>query len=162
MLPKLGKDPKFSQNVCPINLFYTTDKLFEKVILKIVQKYTEERGLLNACKFGFHARHITALRFMRLTNHVTLNFNSSISTAAVFLDNEKPLISHGTLAYYIKLSKLEFSASLIKLVTSFLSQRKFRVSVEGEMCAPRDIRTRVPEVSFLSPTLCNIYINDTP
>jgi hypothetical protein len=29
-----------------------TGKLFEKVFLKIVQRHTEERGLLNASQFG--------------------------------------------------------------------------------------------------------------
>jgi hypothetical protein len=59
------------------------------VILKIVQRYIEERGLLNAGQFGFRARHSTTLQCMRLTDHVTLNFNNNMSTAAAFLDIEK-------------------------------------------------------------------------
>jgi hypothetical protein len=57
---------------------------------------------------------------------------------------------------------LEFSINLIKLISSFLSQRKFRVSVEGEMSPPREMQAGVPQGSVLSPTLYNIYINDTP
>jgi hypothetical protein len=85
-----------------------------------------------------------------------------MSTAAVFLDIEKAfdITWHPGLLY--KLSKLEFSINLIKLITSFLSQRKFRVSVEGEMCSPREMQAGVPQGSVLSPTLYNIYINDTP
>jgi hypothetical protein len=66
-----------------------TGKLFKKVILKIVQRYIQERGLLNASQFGFHACHSTTLQWMRLMDHVTLNFNKNMSTAAVFLDTEK-------------------------------------------------------------------------
>jgi hypothetical protein len=40
-LPKPGKDPKFPQNLGPISLLSTTGKLFEKVILKCVQKHIE-------------------------------------------------------------------------------------------------------------------------
>jgi hypothetical protein len=36
-------------------------KLFEKVILKLLQKHIEEKGLLNASQFGFRARHSTTL-----------------------------------------------------------------------------------------------------
>jgi hypothetical protein len=101
---------------------------------------------------------------MRLTDHVTLNFNNntSMSTAAVFLDIEKAFDTawHSGLLY--KLSKLEFSTNLIKLISSFLSQRKFIVSVEGEMSTPREMRAGVPQVSVLSPTLCNRFINDAP
>jgi hypothetical protein len=48
---------------------------------------------------------------------------------------------------------LEFSTTLIKLIGSFLSQQKIRVSVEGEM---------VSQGSDLSPTIFNLYINDAP
>jgi hypothetical protein len=51
--------------------------------------HTEERGLLNASQFGFRARHSTTIQCMRLTDHVTSNFNNNMSTAAVFLDTEK-------------------------------------------------------------------------
>jgi hypothetical protein len=61
-----------------------------------------------------------------------------------------------------KLSTLKFLISLVKLVSSFLSQRKFKVSVEGEMFTPRDIQTGVPQASVLSSTFNSIYINDIP
>jgi hypothetical protein len=60
------------------------------------------------------------------------------------------------------MSKLEFSTNLIKLIGSFLSQRKFNVSVEGEMSAPREMQAGVPQDSVLSPTIFNMYINDAP
>jgi hypothetical protein len=62
-LPKPGKDPKFPQNLCLISFLPTMGKLFEKVILKLVQKHIEERGLLNANQFGFRARHSTTLQY---------------------------------------------------------------------------------------------------
>jgi hypothetical protein len=40
-------------------------------------------------KFGFRADHSTALQCMRLADHITLNFNNNMSTAAVLLDIEK-------------------------------------------------------------------------
>jgi retron-type reverse transcriptase len=161
-LPKPGKDPKFPQNLRPISILPTTGKLFEKVILKFVQKHIEEKGLLNVSQFGFRARHSTTLQCMRLTDHVTLNFNNKMSMAAVFFDIEKAFDTtwHHGLLY--KLSKLKYSANVIKLLGSFLSQRKFRVSVEGEMSTPREMQAGVPQGSVLSPTLFNLYINDAP
>jgi hypothetical protein len=106
-LPKPGKDPKFPQNLRPISLLSTTGKLFEKVILKTVQRNIEE-GLLNASQFGFRSRHRTTLQYMRLKYHVTLNFNNKIFTAAVYLDIEKALIQHGTLGCFINYPNWNF------------------------------------------------------
>jgi hypothetical protein len=127
-------------------------KLFEKVILKISPKTHRKKDFLNTRQFGFRAR---------LTGHETLNFNNKMSTAAAFLDIEKAFDTtwHSGLIY--KLSKMEFSNSLIKLISSFLSQRKFRVSVEDEMSTPLKMKAGVSQVSVLSPTLYNLYINDT-
>jgi retron-type reverse transcriptase len=99
---------------------------------------------------------------MRLTDHVTLNFNNKFSTAVVFLDIEKAFDTtwHSGLLY--KMSKFEFSTSLIQLISSFLSKRKFRVSVEGEMSTSREMQAGVPQGSVLSPTLYNFYVNDPP
>jgi hypothetical protein len=98
-------------------------KLFKKVILKIVQRYIEERGLLNASQFRLHACHSTTLQCMRLMDHITLNFNISMSTAAIFLDIEKAFDITWHLGFLHKLSKLKFSSSLIKLISSFISHR---------------------------------------
>jgi hypothetical protein len=69
---------------------------------------------------------------MRLTDYVTLNFNHKIFMAAVLLDIEKAFDTtwHPDLIY--KLSTLELSTTLIKLINSFFSQGKFRVSVDKE------------------------------
>jgi hypothetical protein len=85
-LPKPCKDPKIPQNVRPISLFPSKGKLFEKNILQIVQKHIGERNLRNASQFGLRARHNTTMQCMRLADHVTLNFNNKMPTAAVFLD----------------------------------------------------------------------------
>jgi len=80
-------------------------------------------NLLRASQFGFSARYSTTLQCMRLTDHVTLNLNDSMTTAAVFLDIEKAFDStwHPGLLY--KVTKFHFPASLIKLIKSFISMK---------------------------------------
>jgi hypothetical protein len=139
----------------------TTGKLFEKVILKIVQRHTEERSLLNASQFGFLAHHSMTLQCMRLMDQATLNFNNNVSMNVVFLDIEKAFDTTWHLGLLYKLSELQFSNSLIKPMSSFLSQRKFRLLVKGEMSTPRDTQTGVQYHSLLSLRLYSTYINDT-
>jgi hypothetical protein len=75
---------------------------------------------------------------------MTLHFNNNMSTPAAFLDIEKAFDTTWQPGLLYKLSKLQFSTSLIKLIGSFLSQRKFRVSVQGEMFTPRYMQAGVP------------------
>jgi hypothetical protein len=82
---------------------------------------------------------------MRLTDHVTLNFNNKLSTAAVFLDIDKAFDTTWHPGVLYKLVKLNFSVNIVKLIGSFLSNRKFKVSVEGEMSTPREIQAGVPQ-----------------
>jgi hypothetical protein len=85
-------------------------KLFEVLILRKIQKHTEERNLLNACQFGFRADHSTTLQCMKLADYATLNFDNNMSTADVFLAIEKAFDTtwHSGLLY--KLSELLLSS----------------------------------------------------
>jgi hypothetical protein len=83
---------------------------------------------------------------MRLTDDVALNFN--MSTAAVFLDIEEAFDTTWQSGLLYKLSKLEFSKSLIKLFGSFLSEIKFSVSVEGEISTTRKCKQEYHKVLF--------------
>jgi hypothetical protein len=80
-----------------------------------------------------------------------------MSTAAVFLDIEKAFDTtwHPGLLY--KLSELHFSPSLIKLINSFLSQRKFRVMDEGELPTPEIYRQQCRKAPSC-PLPCTVCI----
>jgi hypothetical protein len=111
---------------------------------------------------------VTILYIYTITNAVihrlqymwtrTASISSSISRLPLELAN--PCIYATT--FTARLSKLDFSVSLIKLISSFLYKRKFFVSEEGEMSTPRIMKAGVPQESILSPTLFNMYVNDTP
>jgi hypothetical protein len=156
-LPKPGKDQTFPQNLLPISLSSTAVKLLEKVILKIVERHNEESGLLNASKFGFHARHNATLQCMKLTYQVTLNFNSNMSTTPVFLDTEKAFDTTWHTGFLYELSRLQFSISLIKLLAfSFLGDNS-DIQSKVKCVTPRDIQAGVPQDSVLSPHCTVIY-----
>jgi hypothetical protein len=94
---------------------------------------------------------------MMLTDYVTLNFKINMSTAAIFLDIENAFDMTWHLGLLYKLSELKFFVRLIKLISSFLSQRKFRVPVEGEISVPRDIEAGMPQDSVLTPISYSVY-----
>jgi hypothetical protein len=50
----------------------------------------------------------------------------------------------------------------MKLIDSYLSHRKVRVSVEGELSTPKEIEVEVPQGPVLAPTLYSLHTNYTP
>jgi hypothetical protein len=85
-----------------------------------------------------------------------------MSTAAVFLDIERVFDNTWQLGLLYKMSKFEFSTRPIRLISSFLSERKLRVSIEVEMSTSREMQAEVQQGSVLSPTLYIIYVNVPP
>jgi hypothetical protein len=61
-----------------------------------------------------------------------------------------------------KQSELQLPISLIKLIASFLTNRNFKVSVDGKLSSPRKVAAGVPQGSVLASVLYNLYINDAP
>jgi hypothetical protein len=91
----------------------------------------------------------TTFQGMRLTDHVTLNFNNNMSMAAVFLDIKKAFVSTSHYDQLYTVSGLEFSTCLVKLIASLLSKRKFEVFIESEFSTHREIEAGVSEGVYI-------------
>lgn len=143
-----------------MSLLSTTSTLNERQILRKIQTHAWERSFLIESQSGIRADHSTGLRRMRLRDHVTLSVNNNTSKAAAFLDVEKAFDTrwHPGLPY--KLTELEFSTILNKLIASFLANRKFKVLVEGELSASRETVETV-QGTALAPVLYSPYTNNT-
>jgi hypothetical protein len=96
-------------------------------------------------------------------NHATLNLNKTCRCLLYFWISETSGTTwHSVLLY--KLAELEFSTSPIKLIYSFLTDRKFQFLVEGEFSTLRKIVAGVPQCSILAPIFYRLYtsINNAP
>jgi hypothetical protein len=71
------------------------------------------------------------------------------------------LLQHGILACYTSCRNQNFQLVYSSLLAPFYPSEN-SVSVEGEISTPREIKAGVPQGFVLSPTLYNMYINDTP
>jgi hypothetical protein len=56
------------------------------------------------------------------------------------------------------MAQLKFSTCLVKLIASFLTNGKFKVSIEGELSSFRGIATGVPQGSVLAPVLYSLHM----
>jgi hypothetical protein len=152
-IPKPGKDHKLPENYHPIALLSSLSKIYERLILN-----QQQNKLLDQIR----PEHSRTLQLTKLTHLLSQNFNNNTNTASIFLDVENAFdrVWHDGLLY--KISKLNISTEIIKIIQSFLSDRIFITKIENSFSTTRPIHAGVPQCSCLYPILYLTYINDIP
>jgi hypothetical protein len=161
-IPKPGKDLLFPQNYHPNSLLSNVGKVLEKVILTRLVRATNENHVLPDEQFGFRPKHSTADQLIHVTEFISQGINQNKSTGSIFLDVAKAFdtVWHDGLVY--KLHTAGVSLAMVKLLNSFLEDRKFHAKIGNVLSAVREIEAGVPQGSVLSPTLYAIFTADIP
>ena len=161
MIPKPGKPPIDVKSYRPISLLPIISKLFESIIQKRIQVYIDRFKVIPNHQFGFRKSHATIDQIHRITDFIEKAFERKEICSSVFLDVAQAFdkVWHKGLIY--KLNRF-LPSSYVKLLSSYLSDRTFRVREENEYSSLKDINAGVPQGSILGPILYLIYTSDLP
>ncbi len=157
---KLGKSPKCAANYRPISLLSGLGKVFERLLHTKLSFVLAEKSTINAKQFGFREGHSTVHQIKRLVNIINDNKIKRKSTGMVLLDIEKAFDSVWHDGLIFKLHKIGIPLFLIKLISSFLTDRSFSVCVNGKQSTQRHIPAGLPQGSVLSPLLYAVFTSD--
>ena len=151
-----------SKNYRPISLLPLISKLIEKAIHIQTQEYLDKNGLIYKFQSGFRKKFWTDSCFVQLTDYIIKGKDKGQHTGIISIDLQK---AFDTLDHDVLLKRIEcvsFKKTVIKWFKSYLSNRKFFVSVEGVFSEEGLLTSRVPQGSILGPLLFLFYINDLP
>ena len=163
LIPKPGKDLREAKNFRPISLLSCLGKLLERLLAHRISRYMEEENLFTSSQSGFRSHHMTAEQLLRLSEQCHNAFKNKQVVASLFLDAEAAFDKcwHSGIKYKLK-KNLGLPNRLIRLISSFLTDRSLTVFYEGHWSHKVYLKAGTPQGSPLSPLIYLIFVNDFP
>ena len=151
-----------TNNYRPVSLLSVLSKVFEKLVNNRIADHLEKCGLFSDFQYGFRSSRSTADLLTVVSDRTARAFNRSGTTRAVALDISKASdrVWHAGLLHILK--SYGISGQIFGLISSFLSNRRLRVVLDGKSSQEYPVNAGIRQGFILGLTLFLLYINDLP
>ena len=120
-----------AKNYRPVSLLSVVSKVFEKLVNNRTVGHLEKCSLFSDFQYGFRPSQSTAYFFAVVSDSIARAFKRSGATRAVALDISKAFDRVWHAGLFHKLKSYGISGQMFGLISSFLSNRRLRVVLDG-------------------------------
>ena len=159
IIPVIKKgDKECKNNYQPVNILPNTSKIFERIIFRQISNYME--SFLSKYQRGFRKGFSTQYCLLFMLEKWKRAEDNGKVFGILLTDSSKAFdcLSHELLL--AKLHAYGFSISALRLIYSYLANRKQRTKINSSYSSWEEIFFGVPQGSILGPLLFNIFLCD--
>jgi hypothetical protein len=160
-LPKKNNPTEFG-HLRSISLLPVLSKVLEKVMEQQISLYVQNKNILPIKQSGFRKGHSCTSALADVTDDIVSGQDRGEATVLVLLDYTKAfdMLQHDILIAILHYVGFHQAAS--NFISSFLSNRKQRVVIDGNFSNYLNVAIGVPQGSVLGPLLYSIFTSTFP
>lgn len=150
---------KSLDNYRPISNLCSMDKLFEKILLKELER--RHPNIEGNHQHGFRHSHSTVSAMLEVQNEIAnyMDDGQGCIVYSVDLSAAFDLLRRDTFAAQLR---NVIDRDLLDIIMDFLSNRKMIVEVDGKRSGSVDVNLGCVQGSVLGPKLFNVYMRSVP
>ena len=159
-LVKPGKNAEELEAYRPISMLSSIGKVMEKMVVERLRYIVEKEHLISNSQHGFRTGKSTQDSVTILEAYIIDAMNRRETCIVIYVDLSAAFDRVWHMAILRKLVGMGIKGRIIGWLQSYLSDRSFRVWLEGEVSIEQKIRSGVRQGAILSPFLFNVLLND--